>query len=572
MSSKKTTNTTSTYSNNQTQTRDPWQPANNLAQQGVQGVTDLYNSDYGRDFFPNQTYVGPSAATQAGLQGIINKATQGNDLTAAAQGNLMDYINGGFESPANDFWTNMMNGGNQIDPSVFNSFLNGQGSGTSNQLQNMMGGSYQAPASQSGGLYNQFLNNNGNPSQDAINGMIAEGGYTPGQSNSGALYNQFMQGSQNPANDYFSNIAGGENPYLMQQADLAANKTKDMVNSNFAKAGRYGSASHGGYLTEKVGDVYNDFLGNQYNADMNRRMQAAGALSNDYNTNINQQMNAAGAISGIEQNDLNRNMQGQLQNRSQQLQAANLASNNYFNDQGQRLSAANSLSGLEQSDLNRMLQGDLSYRNQALQAAGMLDNNYNSDQNRALTAANYMSNIGQQNIANQFGAANSLNNASQQMDLNQLNAIGMAPSLNEADYADYNRLLGVGAAQEGYDQQALQDAINRFNYAENNPIAREAQLAQLIQMYGGMGGSSNTTGSGTSNSNTVQQQSGLGSAIGNIGAGLNMFSSFLPSPASFSASPASLAQQPTSYANNLAGSMYGINAVPNYTPLKAATF
>jgi hypothetical protein len=65
--------------------------------------------------------------------------------------------------------------------------------------------------------------------------------------------------------------------------------------------------------------------------------------------------------------------------------------------------------------------------------------------------------------------------------------IGAAPTLAEADYGDIQRLLTVGQAQEAYQGQALQDAINRFNFQQNLP---SAQLQQFLSAaYGApMGG------------------------------------------------------------------------------------
>lgn len=65
--------------------------------------------------------------------------------------------------------------------------------------------------------------------------------------------------------------------------------------------------------------------------------------------------------------------------------------------------------------------------------------------------------------------------------------ISAAPQLAEADYGDIQRLLTIGQAQEAYQGQALQDAINRYNYEQNLP---SAQLQQFLSAaYGApMGG------------------------------------------------------------------------------------
>ena len=50
--------------------------------------------------------------------------------------------------------------------------------------------------------------------------------------------------------------------------------------------------------------------------------------------------------------------------------------------------------------------------------------------------------------------------------------IGAAPQLAQADYADINQMLNLGQISEGYQQTALEDAINRFNFAQQAPYMK----------------------------------------------------------------------------------------------------
>ena len=60
-----------------------------------------------------------------------------------------------------------------------------------------------------------------------------------------------------------------------------------------------------------------------------------------------------------------------------------------------------------------------------------------------------------------------------------------------ADYGDIQSLLGAGQAREGYQQQALQSDINRFNYMQNLP---QANLQNYLNMvYGFPAGRTTTT-------------------------------------------------------------------------------
>ena len=51
----------------------------------------------------------------------------------------------------------------------------------------------------------------------------------------------------------------------------------------------------------------------------------------------------------------------------------------------------------------------------------------------------------------------------------QLAAAQSAPALASQDYADIDRMLSLGNIAEGYQQQALQDSINRFNFEQGLP-------------------------------------------------------------------------------------------------------
>lgn len=50
--------------------------------------------------------------------------------------------------------------------------------------------------------------------------------------------------------------------------------------------------------------------------------------------------------------------------------------------------------------------------------------------------------------------------------------IGAAPQLAQADYADINQLLQTGQVAEGYQEQAMIDAVNRYNFAQQAPYSK----------------------------------------------------------------------------------------------------
>jgi hypothetical protein len=61
----------------------------------------------------------------------------------------------------------------------------------------------------------------------------------------------------------------------------------------------------------------------------------------------------------------------------------------------------------------------------------------------------------------------------------QMAAVGAAPTMAQADYADIQRLLSVGGAREAQSAAQLQDAMNRFNFQQNLPQAKLSQYANL---------------------------------------------------------------------------------------------
>jgi hypothetical protein len=120
---------------------------------------------------------------------------------------------------------------------------------------------------------------------------------------------------------------------------------------------------------------------------------------------------------------------------------------------------------------------------------------YGADLANRMAAAQAGQNVYQQDFANQMGATQAGQNVYQSDYANQmaalagaqgvrgediatrLSAAGMAPGLAAADYADLDRLMAVGQAQEGYTaaQQAADKA--RYDYTAQLPY-------QTLQNYG----------------------------------------------------------------------------------------
>jgi hypothetical protein len=69
--------------------------------------------------------------------------------------------------------------------------------------------------------------------------------------------------------------------------------------------------------------------------------------------------------------------------------------------------------------------------------------------------------------------------------------IGAAPALANADYTDINQMLQTGQAAESYQEAAMADAVNRFNFAQQAPYMK--LQSYLSGAYGAPSGMQQTT-------------------------------------------------------------------------------
>ena len=174
-------------------------------------------------------------------------------------------------------------------------------------------------------------------------------------------------------------------------------------------------------------------------------------------------------------------------------------------------------------------------------ASDIYGQNYQNERARQADAARLAGNlysVGGQDVVNRANAALrarevALNNAINQGKLgldaasgygNLLSQIGtlqgraaqLAPTASALDYANIDRLGGVGQAVEGKANQILQDQINRFNYYQNRP---EQNLANYMGYITGNYGQDQTTNfdKGSSALNALGGASVLGSLFNEIG-------------------------------------------------------
>jgi len=155
-----------------------------------------------------------------------------------------------------------------------------------------------------------------------------------------------------------------------------------------------------------------------------------------------------------------------------------------------RAMQGNPLVPAAQQQLLGTIQGNFLGANPYLEAAmqpafGAAQRQYESATNQALSnfsrAGRYgsgamqgaLTNVGGEfaraltGTAGQLGYANYADERARQMA-----GLQMAPAMAAQDYADIQRLSNIGQQAEAYQEMALQDAINRFNFAQQAPYAR----------------------------------------------------------------------------------------------------
>lgn len=147
---------------------------------------------------------------------------------------------------------------------------------------------------------------------------------------------------------------------------------------------------------------------------------------------------------------------------------------------------AETLATIQGRGVNPFLAGALEQTNRL--AGEQFNRNIQNLQSSAASAGRYGSNaMGQQAGQAQDIFARALAEQGGQLAYNsaeaerarQMAAVGAAPQMAQADYADIQRLLSVGGAREAQSAAELQDAMNRFNFQQNLPQMKLQQYANL---------------------------------------------------------------------------------------------
>ena len=145
-----------------------------------------------------------------------------------------------------------------------------------------------------------------------------------------------------------------------------------------------------------------------------------------------------------------------------------------------------------------MMQNYENERGRMMQAAGQIDSANQGLLGQQLAAAQGMAGVEGANIANRVNAASQETGLLNQGLNRGLQTMAMLPQLNDMRYDDARRLMGVGQAYEGKTQEALNDAIAKWDAYQNRPWNMLNAATAIASGTAGYGGSQSQTSPGTS--------------------------------------------------------------------------
>ncbi len=527
---------------NTIQQQDPWAPLQDFLYQGAFHTNDIWRQGL-PEYYPGQTYLGPNEWQQGSMEGLASYANNLGGLTNQALGAnsaLMNpssnpYYQAGINA-VNPSMGTLYGGASMFGPSA-GTAQNIYGmlpysTGTSMNVMDMFNPSAMTAAQIMGGNTNYSPNlytpgvqfgGQADPTQ-ALTKMMSSGGMNPyldamvNASQQNTLQN-FGTTSQQAADLYESQIAPQIQDARTLISDALNQFTEQALPQIQDRALRAGSLNSTrtdlaqGQALSGIYDSLNRELGN-----LARTADLTGAnVYQDILRNQNYTMDDLGAMAS--------SMYGGAWDQSQQniLGAANTAA-------GLQTNLNNNLLGMAQLDLQRQLGGEnisldrmkaaldasLGYGNLAGGAAsdyanligGLTGTWGNIGGDLAGTGLDYGANVYGQGLDAMVGG------------------LGLLPGTIQGGSLPYSLMGQAGDLAAGFDQQALQDAMDRWNYQTWGPFNFASDYSNLMASLAGVGGTSTRTSDLATN--PYLGAAGGGIAGGMLGAGYGGFSSFNP--------------------------------------------
>lgn len=290
------------------------------------------------------------------------------------------------------------------------------------------------------------------------------------------------------AKSRLQNLTQGNNPYLDDMAKAATDSVREQfsesvmpsLNATFSMGGRTGSRAHTDAvgkasegLADTISNMTSDIYGSNYQSDMDRKLQAADSLGN------------------LEVNEFSANSSDDIARRG-------LGADLYLGSRGLSNDAASTALS---DNLGRESLGkdyDINRRNLAQDATStgmnaqlarndMMSDWYNSGANRALDASGMLMDTSMgaiDDMTQMFGTQGQL----------QLGAGSQVGDLSDMQWANIDRMRGVGDDVQGLSDAMLEDDINRFNYYQNAPWQNLMRYAGIIGDNAMMSNSSDSGG------------------------------------------------------------------------------
>ena len=308
----------------------------------------------------------------------------------------------------------------------------------------------------------------------------------------GAYADIYQRSGYNPAADVFSSVIGGAGADYLNQA--RANQLYGQAAMGDPSAGFYGAMQQGQFqnvatpLAEQT--AQGAYLGGNpfFQGAFQPAARAAQDVFERNIQNVTSQASQAGRYGSGAMGQLQDRAAGQFAQSLSDV-AGQLAYQNYAQERGLQEAGIGRLAGLSQQDIANRLTGaqgltagaqsQLANQMAAMQASAGLSQ---QDLANRMAAAGQLSGITQGALQTQLAAAGGLGSTAASDYARQLQAAGMAPGMAAQDYADIQRLIDLGQMQEGYQQMALTDAMNRFNFGQTAPYS--ALQSYLSAAYG----------------------------------------------------------------------------------------
>lgn len=195
----------------------------------------------------------------------------------------------------------------------------------------------------------------------------------------------------------------------------------------------------------------------------------------------------------------------------------------------QRALAGNTVSPLSEDQMNATLRGDYLYGGKGFDAAYQAAENkiLPGIESRYAQGGRYGSGLSRQ--AEASGLADAFAGQYGQERQNQMGAMTFAPQLAQTKanlgYQDLAALAGVGQQREGLQQAGINESMDRWRFAQEEPWKNLARYASMIQ--GNYGGTTTGTASGTNTGTNTGTTSGTNTGnstqtgfAGNAGSGI----------------------------------------------------